>query len=204
MKVTLIRHTPDPEDLCARAAALCYKSEPKLSIIDHCVSRGHYSILEHASATFLIEDISRITSHQLVRHRIGCSYSQVSQRYTQCTHEQFAYPSEFSEGIKERIDNCVKMSYATYDSLIKDGVPMEEARYVLPEGSMTSLVVTMNFRALIHFFELRCCLRAQREIREMAREMLRLVKEIAPRVFAYAGPPCILGNCRERSCPGEN
>ncbi|HPQ38499.1 MAG TPA: FAD-dependent thymidylate synthase, partial [Synergistaceae bacterium] len=82
MNLTLLTHTPNPESICAQAAAICYRSEPSEKVLRHCLEAGHLSIFEHASATFRIEGISRVTSHQLVRHRIGWSYSQVSQRYT--------------------------------------------------------------------------------------------------------------------------
>ena len=197
MQITLLTHTPNPEQICAQAAAICYRSEPSPSVLCHCLKAEHLSIFEHASATFLIEGISRVTSHQLVRHRIGWSYSQVSQRYTGCSRKEVVIP----EGFDERFHNAIHAAYDAYDAMISDGVPREDARYILPNAAQTDLVVTANFRALLHFFELRLCLRAQWEIRELATLMWAECRRIAPLVFRDAGPDC--SRCWEKSCPGR-
>ena len=197
MQITLLTHTPGPESLCAQAAAICYRSEPSTKVLRHCLEAGHLSIFEHASATFRIEGISRVTSHQLVRHRIGWIYSQVSQRYTGCSRKEVVIP----EGLDERFYNAIYAAYDAYEAMISDGVPKEDARYILPNAAQTDLIVTANFRALLHFFELRLCLRAQWEIRELAEEMWQECRKIAPVVFKWAGPNC--DRCREKSCPGR-
>lgn len=186
MNVSLLAHTPDPEALCARAAAICYRSEPSAKVLSHCLKAGHLSIFEHASVTFLIEGLSRVTSHQLVRHRIGWSYSQVSQRYTGCSRKDVVIP----EGLEESMADALEAAYNAYDAMVSNGVPRENARYILPNAAMTDMVVTANFRALLHFFELRLCLRAQWEIRELATEMRQICCEIAPLVFRESGPDC--------------
>lgn len=86
--------------------------------------------------------------------------------------------------------------------MINAGVPAEDARYILPQGITTKLYMTMNARELRHFFSLRCCTRAQWEIRALADEMLRLCKEVAPALFEDAGPGCVRGKCPEgeKSC----
>jgi thymidylate synthase (FAD) len=198
MNLTLLTHTPNPESICAQAAAICYRSEPSSKVLCQCLKAGHLSIFEHASATFLIEGISRVTSHQLVRHRIGWSYSQVSQRYTGCSRKEVVIP----EGLDERCYNAIHAAYDAYEAMISDGVPKEDARYVLPNAAMTDMIVTANFRALLHFFELRLCLRAQWEILELAEEMWQECRKIAPVVFRWAGPNC--DRCREKCCPGRD
>ena len=74
---------------------------------------------------------------------------------------------------------------------------IEDARYLLPNAAETKIVITMNVRELLHFFRLRCCNRAQWEIRELATQMLREVRAVAPHIFEKAGPPCLRGACPE-------
>ncbi|WP_298268923.1 FAD-dependent thymidylate synthase [Geobacter sp.] len=211
MKVTLLQHTPDPETAVALAARLCYSPvgiealREKLSksdiaaFLDKIMSLGHQSVLEHASFTFGIEGISRATSHQLVRHRLA-SYSQQSQRYV--THvERFSavVPPTIAERpeLAARFEEQLQALHETYAALVAAGIPAEDARYILPNAAETKIIVTMNGRELLHFFELRCCERAQWEIRSMAVEMLRLVKAVAPTIFRDAGPGCLSGPCPE-------
>src|SRR6266571_7682880 len=211
MKVALLQYTPDPERTVALAARLCYSPadidelKEKFSTADirnfleKIMSLGHQSVLEHASFTFGIEGISRVTSHQLVRHRIA-SFSQQSQRYV--SHkDQFAsiMPACIAENPEARqIFTLMSESvHKAYAQLIEMGIPAEDARYILPNATETKIIMTMNARELLHFFALRCCLRAQWEIREMSIEMLRLVKRIAPVVFREAGPGCVGGPCPE-------
>jgi thymidylate synthase (FAD) len=212
MKVTLLQHTPEPERTVALAARLCYSSasigelNKKFSNADitdflaKIMSLGHQSVLEHASFTFGIEGISRACSHQLVRHRLA-SYSQQSQRYVTFTGDDFPLivpESIASSGQRMKIfSKAVKAAAKAYRELADDGVPAEDARFVLPNAAETKIIVTMNARELLHFFELRCCERAQWEIRAMAIEMLRIVKPAAPVIFSSAGPGCLVGPCPE-------
>ena len=211
MKVALLQHTPEPELTIALAARLCYSQvdiealKDRLSgadiknFLDKIMSLGHQSVLEHASFTFGIEGISRVTSHQLVRHRVA-SYSQQSQRYVS-HQERFAVvtPPSIAENPEYAalFDAQVTALHAAYAGLIEAGVLAEDARYLLPNATETKLLVTMNARELLHFFAVRCCERAQWEIRAMAVEMLRLVRPVAPTVFAKAGPGCLAGPCPE-------
>jgi thymidylate synthase (FAD) len=212
MKVSLLQHTPDPERTVALAARLCYSSasidelHEKLSSADitgflaKIMSLGHQSVLEHASFTFGIEGISRACSHQLVRHRLA-SYSQQSQRYVTFKGDSFPLvppPSIADSPERLKIFNrAVKATAKAYRELVDSGVPAEDARFVLPNAAETKIIVTMNARELLHFFELRCCERAQWEIRAMAIEMLRIAKQAAPVIFSSAGPGCLLGPCPE-------
>lgn len=183
---------------------------------------SHQSPLEHASFTFAVEGISRTLSHQLVRHRIA-SYSQQSQRYVKLEHFEYIIPPEIEkdEEAKEIFIEAMKRDQESYQKLtdilitnkskklIEDGISenearkkvekscIEDARYVFPNACETKIVFTMNVRTLLHFFELRCCDRAQWEIRELATEMLKKCKVISPVLFENAGPVCVDGACRE-------
>lgn len=212
MQVALLRHTPDPELTVALAARLCYSTvgiadlQQRLSaadveaFLDKIMSLGHQSVLEHASFTFGIEGISRACSHQLVRHRLA-SYSQQSQRYVTFRGDEIpaVIPGTVAESEKRlRIfDGAISACVEAYQALLDDGVPAEDARFVLPNAVETRLVMTMNARELLHFFALRCCERAQWEIRALALEMVRLVKPVAPVIFRDAGPGCLAGPCPE-------
>jgi thymidylate synthase (FAD) len=167
------------------------------SFLQKLVDLGHESPIEHASFTFAIEGISRACSHQLVRHRLA-SYSQKSQRYVK--EDQFQYvipPSYIDKGIEDRFEERMKIIQQWYNEDIEAGIPKEDARYNLPNACQTQLMVTMNARELWHFFRLRCCLRAQWEIRTVAESMLREVKKVAPLLFEKAGPACVYGPCSE-------
>jgi thymidylate synthase (FAD) len=216
--VTLIEHTPNPELTVALAARLCYSPSSindlrgKLeasdieAFLDKIMSLGHHSVLEHASFTFGIEGISRVTTHQLVRHRIA-SFSQQSQRYV--SHKE-DFTSIMPDTIAENPDARQIFAFMSetvhkaYAQLVEMGIPPEDARYILPNATETKIIMTMNARELLHFFTLRCCQRAQWEIRQMSVEMLRLVKKIAPVIFRGAGPGCVSGPCPEgRFCCGQ-
>jgi len=211
MNITLLQHTPEPELTVALAARLCYSPVgiPELqerlsqadiaSFLDKIMSLGHQSVLEHASFTYGIEGISRATSHQLVRHRLA-SYSQQSQRYvSHVKHFSAVVPPSIAgrPELADRFQQQLNAIHAVYGELVEAGIPPEDARYILPNATETKLIVTMNARELLHFFGVRCCERAQWEIRAMAIEMLRLVKPLAPTIFQAAGPGCLSGPCPE-------
>ncbi len=211
MKVQLLSYTKNPEQTIALAAKLCYStksidqiinsldSEQSKRIIKKIIRLGHYSVLEHASFTFGIENISRVTSHQLVRHRIA-SYAQKSQRYTRIDpKENCVIPKDIAhdQDFGQKFQNLSAQSTAFYLEMLKKGISPEDARYILPQAITTNIIFTANARELIHFFRLRCCNRAQWEIRELALKMLEIAKDIAPNIFAIAGPPCLNGPCPE-------
>lgn len=210
MLVQLLTHTSDPEEVVAAAARLCYSAssidrlleksrQDREGLLARILDLGHLSVLEHASFTFGIEGISRACTHQLVRHRIA-SFSQQSQRYVS-HREPFAAvtPPSIAERpeLRERFEAFLADAHRIYRELIDAGVPAEDARFVLPNAAETKIVTTMNARELRHFFNLRCCRRAQWEIRAVAVEMLRLAKRAAPLLFAQAGPGCVGGACPE-------
>ena len=192
MKVKLLKFTHDPEKICAIAARLCRSSksidenssnftkEKIKELLDNIIFSGHHSVLEHSSFTFGIEDVSRVLLAQFTRHRIA-SFSVQSQRYVK----------SFENGIKFVRPETIKKNkllLRKYDDLLKNieilcrefldaGIPAEDVRYILPNASTTKIIITMNARELRHFFSLRCCNRAQWEMKDMACRMLNLVKK---------------------------
>ena len=213
-KVFLISHTPEPEKVVALAAKTCYSKEDIENIViddEEEVTKfinilrqmGHLSPFEHTSFTFGIEEISRACSHQLVRCRI-CSFSQKSQRYSPVsldskTTNRFNFvipPSIKDSNYYQRYLDLMTNIQKFYDEM-KD-IPDEDKRYIFPNACETQLVMTMNARELLHFFNVRTCQRSQWEIREMANKMLSILKGIAPNIFENAGPNCVqLGFCPE-------
>ena len=211
MHVELLYHTPDPERAIATAARLCYApvgaaelmetmpDERVRSVLSTIMGSGHFSTLEHTSYTFAVDGVSRALTHQLVRHRIA-SFNQQSQRYVKFTGGLATVKPESVAASAETeavFDAAIDAAIEAYRKLLAAGVPAEDARYLLPNAAETKIVITMNVRELLHFFELRCCNRAQWEIREMARRMLELARPTAPFVFADAGAPCVRGACPE-------
>ena len=209
MKVTLLTHTPDPEKIVAAAARLCYSNKEVSEIMDNftdekiekfinkLISLGHESPLEHVSFTFGVEGISRACSHQLVRHRIA-SYSQKSQRYVKEYDFEYVIPPKIENSIyKSEYEYMMYTINEFYKDLLAMGLEPEDARMVLPNACCTSIIVTMNVRTLLNFFKHRDCNRAQWEIRELSREMMKICKEIAPRLFSKAGASCRHGKCSE-------
>lgn len=261
MKVKLIAHTPEPDKVVSMAAKLCYSKvgvedieedltdEKVEKFLNHLVSIGHESPVEHVTFTFAVEGISRACSHQIVRHRLA-SYSQQSQRYVKLDQFEYIIPPEIEKlpRAKEAFIEHMEASQKAYDDLvdllieekirtrynnfyesrgflmslidkntkndIKNYIDLfrlehkkeynaiekeaiEDARYVFPNACETKIVITMNARSLLHFFNVRCCNRAQWEIRQMADEMLRQCKEVAPILFKNAGPNCTYGKCGE-------
>ena len=218
MQVILLAYTPNPDELVAAAARICYRdiaasellqSEGEnlsRNLIADLFRSGHTSTFEHVSFTFGIDGLSRVASHQLVRHRLA-SFSQQSQRYVKMTPDPEAViipPSvQASPEALKAFRECVIHSQETYTQLVQMGIPKEDARFVLPHGHSTRIVLTMNARELHHFFSLRLCRRAQWEIHELARQMLVLCREKAPGLVGKAGPSCIFGRCDEAHSCGK-
>jgi len=201
MRVTLLSHTKDPEKVVYEACRISRGSSlPMETLIPNVLSKGHFSVLEHVSFTFLIEDISRVCSHQLVRHRIA-SYTQESQRCVRV--KDFILPKSLEENEKVRLGlNAVA---TIYEKLLQE-VKEEDARYIMPQASSTRILMTMNGRSLLNFFWERCCFRAQDEIRELAWRILEIIKTKFPLLFDYefVGPKCFwLLRCPEdyKNCP---
>lgn len=221
--VRLLRHSPAPEEIVALGAKLCYspidvdkletgvKSKEQGDFISKLMDLGHMSPLEHASFTFAVEGVSRSLLAQITRHRIA-SFSVQSQRYVS-EHSAKSQGGVFDYIIPPRIEELGQEQVEVFQKQMETiqewydywldklgesgGQGQEDARFVLPNAAETKLVVTMNARELLHFFRLRCCNRAQWEIRDLATQMLSEVKKIAPNIFKNGGPACVSGPCPE-------
>lgn len=208
--VEVLAHTADPVRTVALAARLCYSGrdigdlqaglsdEEAGGLLDKLLSMGHLSALEHAQFTLGVDGISRACSHQLVRHRLA-SYSQQSQRYVRLNEIRAVVPPTVRErpAALAAFEEKLRELWGLYAHLVEDGVPAEDARYLLPNACETKIVMSMNARELRHFFALRLCRRAQWEIRELAVAVLRAVLAKAPALFRGAGPGCLKGACPE-------
>jgi thymidylate synthase (FAD) len=139
------------------------------------------SMLDHVVYMFEIEDCSRVTTHQLVRHRMA-SYDQESQRFSAATREGFVTPPSIqsNEPALRAYDEALQAVYSAYENIVAAGVPKEDARYILPSGIKTKLVMTLSARSLMHIVWQRTAVQAQWEIRELAKVMLEKVKEATP------------------------
>ncbi|MGI6189809.1 MAG: FAD-dependent thymidylate synthase [Clostridiales bacterium] len=223
LHVELLSYTPNPEEVVAMAAKLCYSSvdidrlkegieqADQSRFIARLIKMGHLSPVEHVSFTFGVEGVSRSLLAQITRHRIA-SFSVKSQRYvTEKSREGKTFNYIIPAGIKalgrqsiERFEQQMSQIQKWYDEWLemlgdRGEASNEDARFVLPNAAETKFMVTMNARELLHFFNLRCCNRAQWEIRTLAKEMLKLVLPVAPNIFMNAGPGCVRGACPEGS-----
>jgi len=192
MKVELIEYTPNGINKIARLARSTrknkleeyeewYKDNEKF--VKQLISVKHYGILEHITFTFHVSEISRCLTHQLVRHRMA-SYLQMSNRHAKPNEDDYVTPHTLkTDKAKKCYEWIIETSWAYYNELINEGVPIEDARYVLPPAFFTHITITMNCRELRHFFELRCEKYAQWEIRELATEMLKICYDKYPIIF---------------------
>ena len=220
MKVTpkaeLIRYTELPEETVALAAKLCYSSdspaELSKKIADSDTAKfiallkrmGHLSTFEHASFTFSLTGVSRALLAQITRHRIA-SFSVRSQRYVSEGGFNYVIPPSVEALGAAAVDKFERQMatmlqwYTEWQTALGGATESanEDARFVLPNACETNMLVTMNARELLHFFELRCCNRAQWEIRGVAWQMRAAVIKVAPNIFAGAGPKCLTGACSE-------
>ena len=211
MKVKLIAYTKDPEKVVTAAIRQCYSAigagdlkkktdkETQKRLIGQIMASGHTSTLEHASFTFAVEGISRVTEVQLMRHRLA-SYSVQSGRYVKRGKAKYVVPEavKADKAVNKKFNKLLKEIQEFYNQMMEAGIKAEDARYVQPQSIQTKVVITMNARALLHFFELRCSRRAQWEIQRMANLMLAQAKKVAPVIFEKAGPTCLnSGICYE-------
>ena len=176
MNVTLVQKTPNPIKTIATIASICYDSNPNdpMKLVKHLYKNGHHSVFEHIFFTFKIEGISRACSHQLVRHRM-CSFTQRSQRY--CSENEYKAVIPLSldaDSFSEYLYTLTDIS-KQYDNLVKNNVPKEDARYVLPNACCTDIYLSCNLRELIHICNERLCSKAQWEIRKLVQKMVELV-----------------------------
>ena len=220
-KAELIRYTQNPEATVAAAARLCYSSDTADKVVSDSNGKdnakyiamlrslNHLSPFEHASFTFSITGVSRAFLAQITRHRIA-SFSVRSQRYVSEAEFNYIVPPAIEalgqEAVKkyeEQMKTCMKW-YGEWQEALGGAKESsnEDARFILPNACETQMILTMNARELMHFFELRCCNRAQWEIRDIAWQMLQAVAEVAPNIFGDSGPTCVKGACSEgkKSC----
>lgn len=180
---------PDSEELIEYSGRLCWNTADKIDTdakrIQKWIEAGHESVIEHASATFYIR-ASRVLTHELVRHRLA-SYSQRSQRYVNESTKKFIKPAELNQVGKneasEIFEKAMDEAWKAYQELLDIDIKPEIARYVLPNACETQVVMTMNFRELRHFIKLRTSEKALPEMRALANEIKRIMKEEAPKVF---------------------
>jgi thymidylate synthase (FAD) len=225
MKITLLDHTQNPEKAIGLAGRLCYYegTSADLSVDDDfdyygmvlkLKKMGHMTPFEQATFNFGIDKISRVCSHQLVRHRVA-SFNQQSQRYVAYNHlnvGDFYYPiikdadEDYDEDLCCMLDIAYENAIFSYNEILKylindygltEKAAAENARYVLPNAMHTNLVMSMNARELFHFFELRCCNRAQEEIKDLAWCIKHILTEKFPTIFENCGPNCITSKCKE-------
>jgi thymidylate synthase (FAD) len=196
--------------------------EKACSLIKMLSDMGHESPFEHVSFTFAIEGVSRALLAQITRHRIA-SFSVQSQRYVKENNFEYVIPKEIEnlKPAKELFQKAVNQDIEQYNNLVKilvdnhaknllakgykkkeslklaEKYALEDARFILPNACTTKMICTFNARSLMNFFLLRCCNRAQWEIRKVANEMYSLVYSAAPAIFANSGPGCLFGRCPE-------
>lgn len=226
MKVELISYSNIGEKVCGIASKTCVSKN--IPGVDDDVSKSlksamssyHMGILEHFSMTFAVSGVSRALTHQLVRHRIGVSYSQQSQRYVNMEEFEYVTPASMDGRViaeydffrnrngyvpvREMYMDIMEYLKECYRRMVDAGIPEEDARYILPNACCTNIIVTVNARELRHMAEERMCAKAQAEIRQLVTEMVRQAKEIAPTLFADAGPKCLKTHvCHERNGCGK-
>ncbi len=204
----LLAYVPDADRLAAMAARQCYQAgsvldlpellSPKTTarMVNKVVSAGHTSCVEHNQFVFGVRGISRSCSHQLVRHRVGWSYEQQSQRYVDFATQDFVEiivpPTVLRlPAMLEAFLEPVKAAVRAYFMLRDERVHQEDARYLFNNAFETKLIVSSNARALLHFLELRTCNLAQWEIRWLAHLMRGELQRVAPEIFKFAGPTCM-------------
>ena len=199
MKVELLQYTKGADQLCGMAAANCYHSSNFQKALEHSAGAGHESVIEHTIYTFRISGVSRCLLAQLTRHRL-CSFSVESQRYVKMeSHQPFVCPQTIahSELIEKYVAFC-REAINLYQEMLDAGIPAEDARYSIPQAVTTTIIMSCNARELKHILGLRCCNRAQWEIKRLADKMYTLVYPTAPAIFGKAGPGCVNGRgCHE-------
>lgn len=217
MRVEIIEYTRECERLVAVASKQTLSKKPFRETwermgeeeveewIRETLRRGHLSPWEHCVYTFVVEDVSRVLTHQLVRHRLA-SYSQYSQRYKRLPKgmlDPVVPPRIMMRGGEalRLYEEAVRRLGEAYERLVEMGVAPEDARYLLPQAVKTKIVVTMNARELLHFIGLRACTKAQWEIRALAWALWRKLNALHPRLWKWAGPRCIIYENTVRSQP---
>ena len=207
LPVEWIGESTDGERLAEFAGRLCYMSQHNPAkratrdYLENIKKQGHGSVLEHANYTLLLEGVSRSLTHELVRHRAGFAYSQLSQRYVDESEASFVVPPAVAgddalegpwkaqiEGAQAAYVALVEQLMTRYgwvaDRVHRRKMAREAARAVLPNATETKIVVTGNVRAWRTMLELRSSEGAELEIRRLAVAVLRLLQHEAPGFFS--------------------
>jgi thymidylate synthase (FAD) len=211
LQVTLIDYARDPLSKLYGAYRTCYTpktpgevwaeigdgriaKESIREFIQERLKTGHASPLEQVVFWFGISGVSRALSHQFVRHRIGISFEQQSQRYVRYKEDRLEYVTpkswEKDPALHAEYERLMGEITRVYQRALDGGVPAEDARFVLPNATPTNFQVMVNFAELLHIADLRLCWRAQWEIRHMVAQMRREVMKVAPELGAYVQPKC--------------
>lgn len=191
MEVKLLTYTLNGDKIGSSAAKSTRKNELVLEekcddeFTTNLINIGHKGVLEHTYFTFHVSKISRVLTHQLVRHRIA-SYLQQSGRHVIPKKTDYVIPPSVSKSVHktQHYKEYMEWQWDNFQSLKMSGVPLEDARYILPDGYCTHILITMNARTLRHFFELRCDEHAQWEIRDLATRMLQICYDVYPVFFS--------------------
>src|SRR3984893_5882438 len=220
MQVKLIDYASAPLEKLYAAFRTCYSSDSPIEIWDKIkaekishervrefigerLKTGHASPLEQIVVWFAIAGVSRSLSHQFVRHRIGISFEQQSQRYVKFKQERLAFvmPESWRRaGLEEEFAGLLERTSELYGRALKAGIPAEDARFVLPNAAPTNFHVMVNFAEMLHICDLRLCVRAQWEIRRMVALMRSEIKHVLPEIAVFLQPKCgenRMGYCDE-------
>ena len=220
IQVTLLSHSPEPMRSLYMAYRTCYSQltprqivnrieddritdQQMRDFIEERLKTGHASPLEQVSFEFGISGVSRAFSHQFVRHRVGISFEQQSQRYVTYKDGEFPFtvPATVQKaGKTERFQEIMGQIGAGYEELVEAGVPAEDARFLLPNATNTNFKITVNFQSLLHICDLRLCTRAQWEFRKVAALLRSEVNKVVPELGRFLQPKCgelRMGYCDE-------
>ncbi len=190
-----------PQNLWAQIQSGQVSEPAMLRTVRHVIESGHHSTIEHVNFTFAIEGISRACSHQLVRHRIGVAFDQQSQRYVNFKDPQFVIPPSIAKQPEaaDAFELLMEQIESTRQFLLSQGIPEEDARFVLPNAATTNLIMTVNLRQLIHMASLRLCTLAQWEIRKLFKDIRKILGTIDPFYYKIITIKCIWnGYCDEQ------
>ncbi len=220
VQVKLIDFAKSPLEKLYAAFRTCYSSETPIEIwekieaekisrekirefIGERLKTGHASPLEQVVFWFAIANVSRSLSHQFVRHRIGISFEQQSQRYVKFKQDKLAFvmPESWERaGMRAEFEGLLDKTSDLYARALKAGIPAEDARFVLPNAAPTNFHVMVNFAEMLHICDLRLCVRAQWEIRRMVSLMRAEIKRVLPEIAVFLQPKCgenRMGYCDE-------
>src|SRR5271170_1530334 len=220
MQIRLVDYAQAPLEKLYAAFRTCYSADTPIEIwqkieteqisrekirefIGERLKTGHSSPLEQVVFWFAIANVSRSLSHQFVRHRIGISFEQQSQRYVKFKQDKLAFvmPESWERaGMRDEFEGLLDKTSDLYARALKAGIPAEDARFVLPNAAPTNFHVMVNFAEMLHICDLRLCVRAQWEIRRMVALMRAEIKKVLPEIAVFLQPKCgenRMGYCDE-------